>query len=618
MSSFRHIGKHPNVLQLEACKTLKQIKQIHTQMLINGLFKDPKMLGQFVSSIALKQPNYIDYSIQVLQHWKRPSLVALNSLMRAHCLISEPCRSFYFYNRIVNSDHNLRPDKYTFTFLIKTCSQLFVEKTSLAVYGCVLKYGFDVDPYVRSSLVSMFAELGLLGFSKKIFLEMFEPDFVTQTAMVSAGAKLGDLVFARELFDRMPTRDLATWNAMMAGYAECGKAREVFDLFRLMQFAGVKVNEASVVLFLSACTQLGALDHGRWAHDYIEECRLRMGVALGSALVDMYAKCGDVDKAMEVFWSLKEKNVYTWTSAMGGLAMNGFGNECLELFAHMKHEGVEPNEVTFVSLLKGCSVVGLVEEGQRYFELMRKVYGLQPSIEHYGCMVDLYSRAGRLDEAFSFINSMPIKPHVDAWGALLNACKIYKNKELGELAFKKIRELKGNDHGTYLLLSNIYAETKNWSRVENVRRAMNAREVSQVTKVRCCSVIEVNGEVHGFFGGDKSHPRQAEIEEKMAEMSQRLKLAGYVANNNPVLFDIEEEEKENTACEHSEKVAIAFGLISLNEGAPIRIVKNLRVCSDCHVVTKLISKMFDREIIVRDRNRLHHFKDGECSCNGCW
>lgn len=620
MRSLRYIGKHPNVILLESCKTLKEMKQIHTQMLINGLFNDPKMLVQYVSAIALKHSNYIDYSIQVLEHCEKPPLSAFNSLMRAHYKISEPCKSFYFYDRIVKSNHNLKPDNYTFTFLIRTCAQLFVEKTSRAVYGCIIKYGFDVDPHIRSSLVSMFAELGLLGFSKKIFLEIFEPDLVTQTAMVSASAKSGDLVFARELFDRMPERDLATWNAMLAGYAQCGKAREALDLFNLMQLEGVKVDEKSMVSVLSACAQLGALDQGRWAHYYIEKCRLRMVVTLGSALVDMYAKCGDIDKAMEVFWSLEEKNVYTWTSAMGGLAMNGFGNECLELFAHMKREGIEPNGVTFVSILKGCGAIGLVEEGQRHFQSMSKMYGLEPSIEHYGCMVDLYCRAGRLDEAFNFINSMPMKPHADAWGALLNACKIYKNVELGELAFKRIVELEGGNHGTYLLLLNIFAETKNWKRVKNVMRTMDARELTRATKVRGCSVIEVNGEVHGFFVGDKSHPRQAEIEEKMAKISQRLKLAGYVANAtpNPVPFDIEEEEKENAICEHSEKVAIAFGLISLNEGVPIRIVKNLRVCWDCHVVSKMISKLFDREIFVRDRNKCHYFKDGECSCNDRW
>lgn len=450
MRSLRYVGKHPNVVLLETCKTLKQIKQIHTQMLINGLFTDLKMLGQFVSAVALKQPEYIDYSIQVLEQCERPPLAVLNSLMRAHYKIAKPCKSFYFYSRIVKSSHNLKPDNYTFTFLIRTCAQLFVEETSMAVYGSVIKYGFDVDPHVRSSLISMFAELGLLGFSKKIFLEIFEPDSVTSTAMVSASAKSGDLVSARELFDRMPDRDLATWNAMMAGYVQWGQAREALDLFYLMQSEGVKVNEASMVSVLSACAQFGALDQGRWAHNYIEKLRLRVDVTLGSALVDMYAKCGDMDKAMEVFWSLKEKNVYTWTSAMGGLAVNGFGNECLELFARMKHAGVEPNEVTFVSLLIGCRVVGLVEEGQRYFESMSNVYGLQPSIEHYGCMVALYSSAGRLDEAISFINSMPIKPHVDAWGALLNACKIYKNKKLGKLAFKKIVELEGGARGTYL------------------------------------------------------------------------------------------------------------------------------------------------------------------------
>lgn len=367
--------------------------------------------------------------------------------------------------------------------------------------------------------------------------------------MVGACAKSGDVAFARELFDKMPQRDLIAWNAMIAGYAQSDKSREALDLFHLMQMEGVKVNDMSIVSVLSACTHLGALDQGRWAHAYIDRYNLRMTVTLGSALVDMYAKCGDMNKALEVFWNMKEKNVYTWTSAMGGLAMNGYGKKCLELFSLMKQEGVEPNEVTFVSLLRGCSVAGLVEEGRQHFESMRRVYGIEPRFEHYGCMVDLYGRVGRLDEAFNFINSMPMKPHAGAWGALLNACKIYKNMELGELASRKILELEEDNHGAYVLLSNIYADSKNWDRVEIVRQTMKARRVA---KVPGCSVIEVNGEVHEFLVGEKSHPRQAEIEEKMKEISQGLKLAGYIANTNPVLFDIEEEEKEDAICKHSE------------------------------------------------------------------
>ncbi|GAB4839944.1 Putative pentatricopeptide repeat-containing protein At5g40405, partial [Ancistrocladus abbreviatus] len=368
-----------------------------------------------------------------------------------------------------------------------------------------------------------------------------------------------------------------------------------------------------MVSVLSACAHLGALDHGRWAHAYIERNKMKMTVPLGTALLNMYAKCGNMDKAMEVFWAMKEKNVYAWSSAIGGQALHGDGEKCLELFSLMKQEGVQPNEVTFLSVLHGCSVVGLVEEGHKHFESMSKVYRLEPQLEHYGCMVDLYGRAGRLEDALDVIHNMPMKPHAGAWGALLNACRMYKNKELGELASRKIVELEGRNHGSYVQLSNIYAESKDWNRATNVREIMKARDVR---KIPGCSVIEVDGVVHEFFVGDNSHQRYNEIEIMLKEISNRLELAGYTANTSPVLFDIEEEEKEDAVGKHSEKIAIAFGLLILKEGVPIRIVKNLRVCLDCHDVTKMISKVFNREIIVRDRNRFHHFKDGECSCKG--
>jgi len=536
-------------------------------------------------------------------------------MIRAHCKSSNPQKSFHFYNRILHSTNNVSPDNYTFNFLVRTCAQLVASETGPSVHGALIKHGFHHDPHVQSGLIFMYAELGCLSSCHRVFGEIPEPDLVCQTAMVSACAKCGDVGFARELFDVMPQRDPIAWNAMIAGYAQSGKSREALDLFNLMQMMGVRVNEVSMVSVLSACTHLGALDQGRWAHTYIERNKLRVTVTLGTALIDMYAKCGNVNKAMEVFWGMKEKNVYTWTSVMGGLAMNGFGEKCLKLFSLMKQEGVQPNEVTFVSVLRGCSVVGLVKEGREHFESMSKVYGIEPQLEHYGCMVDLYGRAGRLHEALNFINNMPVKPHSGAWGALLNACRMHKNMELGELASRKIVELEAKNHGAYVLLSNMYADSKNWEGVSSVREIMKAKGVR---KLPGCSVIEVDGEVHEFIVGDKTHPRHDEIEMMLAEISKRLKLSGYVANTNPVLFDIEEEEKEDALYKHSEKVAIAYGLITLKEGVPIRIVKNLRVCWDCHEVTKMISKTFDREIIVRDRNRFHHFKDGDCSCKGYW
>ncbi|MED6109645.1 putative pentatricopeptide repeat-containing protein [Stylosanthes scabra] len=344
------------------------------------------------------------------------------------------------------------------------------------------------------------------------------------------------------MFDEMPHRDYIAWNAMVAGYAQCGRSREALELFREMQVEGVRLNEVSMVLVLSACTQLGALDQGRWAHAYVERSKLRMTVSLGTALVDMYAKCGDVDKAMEVFWEMKERNVYTWSSAIGGLAMNGLGHESLHLFSIMKKDGlVQPNEVTFISVLRGCSVVGLLEEGRRHFDSMRSLYGIEPRLEHYGLMVDLYGRSGLLNEALEFINTMPMKPHSGAWSALLHACRMHRNKEIGELAMNKIVELESKNDGAYVLLSNIYADYKNWEGVISLRQKMKAKGVK---KLPGCSVIEVDGEVHEFIVGEKSHPRYDEIELKLEEVCRSLRIAGYVANTSSVLFDIEEEEKE--------------------------------------------------------------------------
>ncbi|PON67487.1 DYW domain containing protein [Parasponia andersonii] len=615
MSSLRCIAKHPSMTLVDSLTTVKELKQIHAQLLVNGHLNDHVLLGQFVATIALRNSRNLQYSDQVLGHYETPTLFTFNSMIRAYSRSSTPQNSFHFYNRILRSAHGLSPDNYTFNFMVRTCAQLAARETGPSVHGAIVKHGFEADPHVQTGLIFMYAELGCLGSCHKVFGEIPEPDVVCQTAMVSASAKCGDVSFARELFDEMPERDPIAWNAMIAGYAQCGKSREALGLFYLMQMEGVKVNEVSMVSVLSACSHLGALDQGRWAHAYIEKNKLRMTVTLGTALIDMYSKCGAMNKAMEVFWGMKEKNVYTWSSAMGGLAMNGFGEKCLELFSLMKQDRVRPNEVTFVSVLRGCSVVGLVEEGHEHFNSMKPVYGIEPEIEHFGCLVDLYGRAGRLVEALNVINSMPMTPHAAAWGALLNACRMYKNWELGEFASRKIVELESKNHGAYVLLSNIYAESKKWDGVGNVRQVMKARGVR---KIPGCSVIEVDGEVHEFFVGDKSHPRYNEIEIMLGEISRQLKLFGYVVNTNPVLFDIEEEEKEDALCKHSEKVAIAFGLISLREGVPIRIVKNLRVCWDCHEVTKMISKIFNREIIVRDRNRFHHFQDGECSCNGYW
>ncbi|RIA04108.1 hypothetical protein BRARA_K01695 [Brassica rapa] len=560
------IVKHPVIALLDSGTPFKEVRQIHAKLVVDGTLNDDHLVGQFVKAVALSDQKHLDYANQILDRSDKPTLFALNSMIRAHCKSPVPEKSFDFYRKILHSD--LKPDNYTVNFLVQACTGMGMRETGLQVH-----------------------------------------------AMVTACARCGDVGFARKLFEEMPEKDPIAWNAMISGYAQVGESREALDLFHLMQLEGVKVNAVSMISVMSACTQLGALDQGRWGHSYIERNKIKITVRLGTTLVDLYAKCGDMNRAMEVFWGLEEKNVYTWSSALNGFAMNGFGEKCLELFSLMKRDGVTPNAVTFVSVLRGCSVVGLVDEGQRHFDSMRDEFGIEPQLDHYGCLVDLYARAGHLEEAVGIIQRMPMKPHAAVWSSVLHASRMYKNLELGVLASKKMLELETTNHGAYVMLSNIYAESDNWENVSHVRQSMKSRGVR---KEPGCSVMEVNGEVHEFFVGDKSHPRYTEIESFWKEISRRLRLAGYKADTSPVMFDIDEEEKEDALCLHSEKAAIAFGIMSLKEDVPIRIVKNLRVCGDCHQVSMMISKIFDREIIVRDRNRFHHFKDGRCSCNGFW
>ncbi|CAM0145290.1 unnamed protein product [Urochloa decumbens] len=607
------------------------LRALHAHLLVTGRLAAPPDLAAFVAALASScSSTHLAYARLLLP--RRPAtLLAHNALLRALARGPRPGLVFAAFN-----DLPLPPDHYSLTFLVRAATALTAAQAlagaeraaapragvrarpvavAASAHGAAVLRGHAADPHVQSGLVSMYAALGDAAAARAAFAEIARPDVVCATAMVGALAAAGDADAARDLFDGMPLRDHVAWTAMIAGYVHAGRSRDALRLFDEMRRAGAAVVEATLASVLTACAQTGALDRGKWVHGHMRSRGMQMSVTLGTALVDMYSKCGAVATAMEVFESMAERNVYTWTSAVSGLAMNGMGLECLEVFKRMVSAGVQPNGVTFVAVLRGCSMARLVDEGQSCFDSMKDKYGVDPWLEHYGCMVDLYGRAGRLDDAINFINGMPVEPQEGVWGALLNASRIHNNVELGKHALEKLLAIESGNDAAHVLLSNIYAESQNWKGVTMVRRMMKAKGVK---KVPGWSAIEVDGKVHEFSVGGKSHPRYKEIEIMLAEMSQRLRLEQYAANTKEVLFDIEEEEKEGAISLHSEKLALAFGLIALPEGVEIRIVKNLRVCMDCHDYTKLISKVFDREIIMRDRNRFHHFKDGKCSCKDYW
>ncbi|CAN6239875.1 unnamed protein product [Urochloa humidicola] len=435
------------------------------------------------------------------------------------------------------------------------------------------------------------------------------------TALVDMYAKCGELGKARRLFDGMQSRDVVAWSAMISGYTQADQCQEALALFGEMQVAEVEPNDVTMVSVLSACAVLGALETGKWVHSYIRKKRLPLTVVLGTALVDFYAKCGCIDSAVDAFDSMTVKNSWTWTALIKGMASNGMGKEALELFSSMCKASIEPTDVTFIGVLMACSHGYLVEEGRQHFDSMSRDYGIQPRIEHYGCVVDLLGRAGLIDEAYQFIRTMPIEPNAVIWRALLSSCAVHKNVEIGEEALKQVISLDPSHSGDYILLSNIYASVGRWKDATMIRKEMKDRGIQ---KTPGCSLIELDGVVFEFFAEDSDHPQLREIYEKVGEMIEKIKMAGYVPNTADARLDIDEGEKEVSVSHHSEKLAIAFGLMKLRPGATIRLSKNLRVCTDCHSATKLISKVYSREIVVRDRTRFHHFKDGSCSCNDYW
>lgn len=483
------------------------------------------------------------------------------------------------------------------------------------IHGCVQKLGLQSNLFLQNAILNLYGTCGVHGDARLLFERMPLRDVVTWNIMITHLLKRDDLDGAYDLFLRTPERNVRSWTLMIAGYVQCGKPKEAIRLFLEMEKTGVSPNEVTVVAVLAACADLGELYLGRRIHEYSRRNGFQRNIRLSNTLIDMYVKCGCLEGAQQVFNVMEERTIVSWSAMIAGLAMHGKAEQSLRLFSDMIQLGVRPNEVTFIGLLHACSHMGLVDEGRKFFASMTKDYGIVPRIEHYGCMVDLFSRAGLLQEAHEFIRNMPIKPNGVVWGALLGGCKVHKNIELAEEAIAHLSQLDPLNDGYYVVLSNIYAEAQRWEDTARLRKLMRERGVK---KTPGWSSITIDGTVHEFVAGDETHPQAVEIFKMWEKLLEQMKRNGYVPDTSVILLDIEEIEKEKFLYRHSEKLALVFGLMNTQPGTPIRIMKNLRVCEDCHAAFKHVSAIVNREIVVRDRNRFHCFKEGSCSCKDYW
>lgn len=567
---------------LKKCTSLSHIKQLQSRLIITGAFSFYTSRSKLLDLCASSAAGDLSYATYIFRQTPFPATNDWNAIIRGLAKTPQPTNAITWF--VAMSRASCKPDALTCSFVLKACARALAVFEATEIHSQVLRHGFVFD-------------------------------VLLQTTLLDAYAKSGDLDSARNVFDEMSVKDVTCWNVLIAGLAQGNRPGDALEMYKEMGLMGMRPNAVTVLGALSACSQLGAIQEGERVFDYIRVEKMDRNVQVCNAVLDMYAKCGLVDKALWVFSNMNcEKCIVTWNTMIMALAMQGDGVKALELFDQMGKEGMVADSVSYLAVLCACNHAGMVEDGVRLFESMT-MRGVSRNVKHYGSVVDLLGRAGRLQEAYDIVNEMPMVPDLVLWQTLLGASKTYGNVEMAEKASRKLEEMGSSNCGDYVMLSNVYAAQERWKDVGRVREAMKSKDVK---KIPGFSYMEAGGVIHKFVNGDHSHLFRDQIYRKLNEISFRIKEHGYMAETSYVLHDIGEGEKENALWHHSEKLAVAYGLIATSEKSTIRVNKNIRICGDCHVVFKLISKIYEREIIVRDRTRFHRFKEGCCSCRDYW
>ncbi|GLT58469.1 hypothetical protein SLA2020_313590 [Shorea laevis] len=568
---------------LRRCRNVEEFKQVHAQVLKWGLFWNPFCASNLLATCALSNWGSMDYACSIFRQIDEPGTFVFNTMIRGQVNHMNFEEAVLLFDEML--ERGVEPDNFTYPSLLKACALLRGLHEGMQIHGHLLKLGFESDLFVQNSLINMYG-------------------------------KCVEIELACAVFEQMEVKSVASWSAIISAHASLGMFYECLILFGEMSSeVCLRPEESIMVSVLSACTHLGALDLGKCSHGFLLRSINELNVVVQTSLIDMYVKCGCLEKGSYIFQTMAKKNRLSYSVMISGLALHGQDEEALRIFSEMLEEGLEPDDVIYVGLLSACSHAGLTDEGFQLFDRMKAEHGIEPTVQHYGCMVDLMGRAGMLNEALEFIKSMPLKPNDVIWRSLLNACRLHSNMEIGEIAAKHLFQLNSRNPGDYVVLSNMYAEAQRWEEAAKIRTEMGRKGLYQMPG---CSLVEVGRSMYSFVSQDMSNPRCEGVYEMIHQMEWQLRFERYSPDTSQVLLDVDEEEKRERLKGHSQKLAIAFALIHTSKGSPIRIARNLRMCRDCHKYTKLISLIYQREITVRDRNRFHHFKDGICSCRDYW
>ncbi|XP_073007203.1 pentatricopeptide repeat-containing protein At1g59720, chloroplastic/mitochondrial-like [Typha latifolia] len=443
-----HSREQTLISHFNSCCSMRDLSQIHAQIISSGFEQHVYVIARLISFCCVSEVGSIDYASKAFEQLNWPDGFLWNTMIRGFGRTNRAEEAFFFFRGM--RERGKTADNFTVSFLLKICGQLGAVELGKELHCCILKLGLESNVFVSNTLMHMYT--------------LFEETDV-----------------ARQVFEESPDIDLVSWNTLIDGYVNCRKYKEALRMFLRMMRDGFIPDEATLVVTLSACSELGALDFGRWVHSNIGGGSILVQtVSVSNSLIDMYAKCGAIYIAFEVFEDIEERNIVSWNSIILGLALHGHAEKALALFDRMllESEYEEPNNITFLGVLCACSHGGLVERGRRYFEMMRDC-SITPNIKHYGCMVDLLGRAGLVREAYELIRTMPMEGNAVVWRTLLGACRVHGELELGKLVLKHLKEVEPDHSSDYVLLSHMYASFGRWNDALQVREVMKGRGVQK-------------------------------------------------------------------------------------------------------------------------------------------
>lgn len=576
---------------LSACSLLLLVKlgkQIHAYIVKYGIESDTSV-GNALCSFYSKCRS-LSSAVDTFRRIEEKNVVSWTTVIAACGDNGDPMMGVRYFLMMLSEDTEL--NEFTFTSIFSLCCTIQALEVGRQLHSLSIKLGFQGNLLIDNSIMYLYLKCGLIDEANRLFDDMESISLVTWNAMIAGRAQMMDLADNR-------------LSAQQSG-------NRALSIFLKMNRSGTKPDLFTLSSVLSVCSSLVALDQGEQVHAQTIKSGYLADLILGTSLVNMYSKCGNIDKAAKAFTEMQTKTMISWSSMISAFSQHGRSQEALQLFEEMLSAGEKPNKITFVGVLSACSQAGLVDKALQYFDMMKTRYKIKPIMEHYACLIDMYVRLGRLEEAFDLTKKMGCEPNDVIWSILIAGCRSQGNMELGYYAAEQLLKLKPKDNETYVLLLNMYLSAERWQDVSRVRKLMKDEKLG---KLQDWSWLSIKDKVYSFSPKNWSYPLKIEVENYLSTLVDEIKSRGYQPQS-PQVTDMEDDEAEpvTSSVHHSEKLAIAFGLLQTSKSVPLRIVKSIGMCRDCHTFIKLVSEITDREIIIRDSKRLHRFVNGHCSC----